>query len=209
MDEKKPIPAEPRSTEPETPTVSRGISPGAGGARSGGPAKRDQSRQTTTEPQRVEIVLRVVPAEPQQTELPKPVAEVATEPASVPSTATEPVATHPGGPHPTSGHPLPSDGRGAGGEGREAEPQQIPARMLNEFVYCQRLFYYEFVEGVFVESADTLRGAALHQRVDSGSGAMPAASKSKAKSPKPKVGEKATEAVSQPSQPGDQSLVTS
>jgi hypothetical protein len=23
--------------------------------------------------------------------------------------------------------------------------------MLNEFVYCQRLFYYEFVEGVFVE----------------------------------------------------------
>ena len=47
--------------------------------------------------------------------------------------------------------------------------------MLNEFVYCKRLFYYEFVEGVFVESADTLRGAAIHQRVDSGSGSMPAA----------------------------------
>ena len=47
--------------------------------------------------------------------------------------------------------------------------------MLNEFVYCQRLFYYEFVEGVFVESADTLRGGAIHQRVDSGSGALPAA----------------------------------
>ena len=29
--------------------------------------------------------------------------------------------------------------------------------MMNEFVYCQRLFYYEFVEGVFVESVDTLR----------------------------------------------------
>ena len=51
----------------------------------------------------------------------------------------------------------------------------IPARMLNEFVYCPRLFYYEFVEGVFVESADTLRGGAIHQRVDSGSGALPKA----------------------------------
>ena len=51
----------------------------------------------------------------------------------------------------------------------------IPARMLNEFVYCQRLFYYEFVEGVFVESADTLRGEAIHQRVDSGDGSLPKA----------------------------------
>ncbi|MGO9200815.1 MAG: hypothetical protein ACLQM8_09785, partial [Limisphaerales bacterium] len=49
--------------------------------------------------------------------------------------------------------------------------------MLNEFVYCRRLFYYEFVEGVFVESADTLRGAAIHERVDTGSGALPAAKK--------------------------------
>jgi CRISP-associated protein Cas1 len=56
-----------------------------------------------------------------------------------------------------------------------AEPQQIPARMLNEFVYCQRLFYYEFVEGVFLESADTLRGGAIHQRVDTGTGALPKA----------------------------------
>ncbi len=55
--------------------------------------------------------------------------------------------------------------------------ESIPARMLNEFVYCPRLFYYEFVEGVFVESADTARGAALHQRVDSGGGALPAAKK--------------------------------
>lgn len=53
------------------------------------------------------------------------------------------------------------------------EPMPIPARMLNEFVYCQRLFYYEFVEGVFVESADTLRGDAIHKRVDIGDGAMP------------------------------------
>ncbi len=55
----------------------------------------------------------------------------------------------------------------------------LPARMLNEFVYCPRLFYYEHVDGVFVESADTLRGQAIHQMVDSGSGAMPAAKKGK------------------------------
>jgi len=54
------------------------------------------------------------------------------------------------------------------------ELQTIPARMLNEFVYCPRLFFYEFVEGVFVESADTLRGTAIHQRVDTGNGEMPA-----------------------------------
>jgi CRISPR-associated protein Cas1 len=55
-------------------------------------------------------------------------------------------------------------------------PQEpLPARMLNEFVYCPRLFYYEFVEDVFVHNADTMRGASIHARVDSGSGAMPAA----------------------------------
>lgn len=49
----------------------------------------------------------------------------------------------------------------------------IPARMLNEFVYCARLFYYEFVEGVFLQNADTLSGKNLHSRVDNGSGTLP------------------------------------
>ena len=49
----------------------------------------------------------------------------------------------------------------------------IPARMLNEFVYCQRLFFYEHVEGLFVDNSDTTRGRTLHKRVDSGSGALP------------------------------------
>ncbi len=54
------------------------------------------------------------------------------------------------------------------------EPQEpLPARMLNEFVYCPRLFYYEHVEGVFTHNADTRRGAALHKRVDAGKGALP------------------------------------
>ncbi len=45
--------------------------------------------------------------------------------------------------------------------------------MLNEFVYCPRLFYYEHVEGVFLHSADTRRGAAEHTRVDAGKGDLP------------------------------------
>ena len=60
--------------------------------------------------------------------------------------------------------------------------------MLNEFVYCQRLFFYEFVEGVFVESADTLRGEAIHQRVDTGTGALPkAGGKSEIRNPKSEI----------------------
>lgn len=56
-----------------------------------------------------------------------------------------------------------------------SDPQEpLPARMLNEFVYCPRLFYYEHVEGVFTHNADTRRGAALHKRVDSGKGDLPA-----------------------------------
>lgn len=50
-------------------------------------------------------------------------------------------------------------------------PDYLPARMINEFVYCRRLFYYEQVQGVFVESADTLEGSAEHKRVDKEGGA--------------------------------------
>jgi CRISPR-associated protein Cas1 len=57
--------------------------------------------------------------------------------------------------------------------GPSAPVEPIQARMLNEFVYCPRLFYYEYVDGVFVESADTLRGAAVHARVDKGASAIP------------------------------------
>jgi CRISPR-associated protein Cas1 len=38
--------------------------------------------------------------------------------------------------------------------------------MVNEFVYCPRLFFYEWVEGVFLESADTVEGSVQHKRVD-------------------------------------------
>jgi CRISPR-associated protein Cas1 len=45
-------------------------------------------------------------------------------------------------------------------------PEYLPARMLNEFVYCPRLFFYEWVEGLFAHSSDTLEGAHRHERHD-------------------------------------------
>lgn len=47
--------------------------------------------------------------------------------------------------------------------------------MLNEYVYCPRLFYYEQVEGVFVHNSDTLAGAAQHKRVNQSEDGLPAA----------------------------------
>ena len=45
-------------------------------------------------------------------------------------------------------------------------PDYLPARMINEYVYCPRLFYYEQVEGVFVHNQYTAEGKAQHKRVD-------------------------------------------
>jgi CRISPR-associated protein Cas1 len=49
----------------------------------------------------------------------------------------------------------------------------IPARMLNEVVYCPRLFYLEHGRGEWEESADTLAGKRVHRRVDAKASAMP------------------------------------
>ncbi len=54
-------------------------------------------------------------------------------------------------------------------------PDYLPARMVNEFAYCPRLFYYEWVEGLFAESTDTLEGAIEHRRVDAKASALPEA----------------------------------
>jgi CRISPR-associated protein Cas1 len=45
--------------------------------------------------------------------------------------------------------------------------------MLNEFVYCPRLFHIEFVQGSFVDSADTIEGRMKHARVDQERGSLP------------------------------------
>jgi CRISPR-associated protein Cas1 len=66
-----------------------------------------------------------------------------------------------------------ASGQAALPQAKSEEP--LRARMLNEFVYCPRLFYYEQVEGVFVSNADTERGSAIHEKVDRGKGALPKA----------------------------------
>lgn len=58
---------------------------------------------------------------------------------------------------------------------RSAElPGYLPARMLNEFVYCPRLFFYEWVEGVFADSADTVQGSLRHEKLETRKDALPA-----------------------------------
>ncbi len=44
----------------------------------------------------------------------------------------------------------------------------IPARMLNEVIYCPRLFALEHLDGEWADSADTVRGQTVHRRVDHG-----------------------------------------
>lgn len=52
-------------------------------------------------------------------------------------------------------------------------PLLVPARMLNEFVYCPRLAYLEWVQGEWADSADTEEGRRRHRRVDREGGVLP------------------------------------
>lgn len=47
--------------------------------------------------------------------------------------------------------------------------------MLNEFVYCPRLFYLEWVDGNWDENADTAQGTLAHRRSDTSRGRLPEA----------------------------------
>lgn len=49
----------------------------------------------------------------------------------------------------------------------------VPARILNEYAYCPRLAYLEWVQGEFEESADTLDGSLRHRTVDLETGSLP------------------------------------
>jgi CRISPR-associated endonuclease Cas1/CRISPR-associated protein Cas4 len=42
----------------------------------------------------------------------------------------------------------------------------IPVRMINEYVYCPRLAYLEWVQGEWDDSAETVHGRQVHGRVD-------------------------------------------
>src|SRR5882724_10644505 len=54
----------------------------------------------------------------------------------------------------------------------DTAPDYLPARMLNEFVYCPRLFFYEHVEGVFAHNRETVEGALRHTKLDDGKGEL-------------------------------------
>jgi CRISPR-associated protein Cas1 len=179
-DQNPSAPPENRLSETESSLTPRGLSPGTSSARSG---DNLEPRQSTTESKQLKIVVRVTPVKPQ---LSGSLVEKVKAPDSpaLNSLPDEEAKSSAKPPSETAGQIVRA----------EAEPQQIPARMMNEFVYCQRLFYYEFVEGVFVESVDTLRGDAIHKRVDSGNGALPAA-KSKKKTEKTTTEDKPSEMV--------------
>lgn len=51
----------------------------------------------------------------------------------------------------------------------------LPARMVNEYVYCPRLAYLEWVQKEWEGSADTVEGTAGHKRVDKEDGQLPVA----------------------------------
>ncbi|HYG23177.1 MAG TPA: CRISPR-associated protein Cas4 [Verrucomicrobiae bacterium] len=49
--------------------------------------------------------------------------------------------------------------------GLESQPP-LPVRRLHNFIYCPRLFYFQWVENIFQEDADTVAGSHVHRNVD-------------------------------------------
>src|SRR2546427_226040 len=49
--------------------------------------------------------------------------------------------------------------------GLEARPP-MPVRRLHNFIYCPRLFYFQWVENIFQENGDTVAGSHAHRNVD-------------------------------------------
>ena len=49
----------------------------------------------------------------------------------------------------------------------------VPARMVNEYQYCPRLAYLEWVQGEWAESSDTVEGRHAHRRVNRDGGKLP------------------------------------
>jgi CRISPR-associated protein Cas1 len=55
----------------------------------------------------------------------------------------------------------------------EELPDLVPARMVNEFTYCPRLFYLEWVEAQFEHNTDTAEGEWHHRAVNRAAGRVP------------------------------------
>lgn len=56
---------------------------------------------------------------------------------------------------------------------RHDQPDLVPARMVNEFAYCPRLFFLEWVHAQFADNTDTVEGRWVHRAVDEPGGAVP------------------------------------
>jgi len=54
-------------------------------------------------------------------------------------------------------------------------PDLVPARMVNEYCYCPRLFHLEWVQAQFADSVDTVDGRWQHRVVDEVTGLVPTA----------------------------------
>lgn len=52
-------------------------------------------------------------------------------------------------------------------------PELVPPRMVNEFTYCPRLFFLEWVQARFADNADTVEGRYVHRVVDKEDGKAP------------------------------------
>ena len=52
-------------------------------------------------------------------------------------------------------------------------PETVPARMLNEFVYCPRLFHLQWVQSRFAANEDVEEGLYVHRVVDREQGDLP------------------------------------
>jgi CRISPR-associated protein Cas1 len=52
-------------------------------------------------------------------------------------------------------------------------PDLVPARMVNEVLYCQRLAYLEWAQSEFTGNAFTVEGTLVHRRIDDKEGMLP------------------------------------
>lgn len=53
------------------------------------------------------------------------------------------------------------------------DPLIVPARMVNEVLYCERLAYLEWVQGEWADNGFTAEGTWAHRRADTRSGGLP------------------------------------
>ena len=70
------------------------------------------------------------------------------------------------------------------GSGSQPAPL-IPVRMVNEWVYCPRLAYLEWVDGEWADTGDTEDGRRTHARVDVASGRLPPPGEEQAEDARP------------------------